>query len=285
MDVLLSQLEGRGLKVCVLTRGYGRTSSRNILVNENSTASEVGDEPLWLYRRHPQTKIAVGADRIAASKLAGADVDIFILEDGLQHLQVHRDFEITLVDATRPLSHYRPLPWGLGREGFEVLKNSDLVILTRSNQADVKQLDDIADVIFKNGAFDLIEASIEMDRIYDVKSGETKALDGVPVALVSAVGNPESFENLVKTAGLNVAFHVKKADHYQYISSDLGPLEKKAGGAGAQALLVTEKDSIKIQKLLQSRNEGAFPWGAVSVRLSFDPVLPDIYDLVSHSSH
>jgi tetraacyldisaccharide 4'-kinase len=284
VDVLLTQFENRGLKCGVLTRGYARNSTDTLLVSAQTTASEVGDEPQWLFGRHPQAKIAVGADRLNAAKLA-PDVDVYILDDGLQHLQIHRDFEITLIDATRPLSHYHPLPWGLARERFDVLRRSDLVILSRSNLANAEQLDLIADVIFKNGVLDLVEASFDPSGVSDVLTEEPKNISALKVGLVSAIGNPESFEQLIKNSGGNVAFHEKKADHRNYSMSDITRLEKKAATQSVGALLVTEKDAVKIRKLLQARGAvPLIPWLVASVKLNFDPELPNIYDLVSYSS-
>src|ERR1700689_5275540 len=64
VDILLTEFESKNLRCCVLTRGYGRKSDKTVIVNDQSTVDEVGDEPLWLFRNHPQAKIAVGADRV-----------------------------------------------------------------------------------------------------------------------------------------------------------------------------------------------------------------------------
>src|SRR5258708_1503383 len=66
VDALLSHFEGRGLHCCVLTRGYGRRSMETFTVIDAATTDQVGDEPLWLFRRHPQSKVIVSAQRALA---------------------------------------------------------------------------------------------------------------------------------------------------------------------------------------------------------------------------
>lgn len=288
VDEILTQLESRGLKVCVLTRGYGRGSRETIIVEGGNPpdSTEIGDEPRWLAERHPLVKIAVGSDRLAAAKIAG-DADVYILDDGLQHLKLHRDLEITLVDATRPPEHYRPFPWGYGRDDFSILRRSDLVVLTRSNQASVENLDCIADRIFGNGASDVIESNIEVRSIYDVAGGPEKKkpadfLTGKKILLVSAVGNPESFETLVQELKCEVAGHDKKRDHFSYTAADVAAIEKQAVRLQASVIVTTEKDCVKLKSLVK---ENKIPWVAIAVKMTFDPELPDVYDLVSHSSH
>jgi len=283
IDILLNQFEALNLKCCVLTRGYGRENSSFKIVSHESSVEEVGDEPLWLFKRHPNVIISVGADRLAAAKLAGP-VDLYLLDDGLQHLSLHRDFEITLIDATRPLWHFHPLPWGYGRDSVRVLKRSDLIVLTRSNQATPDQLDKIAVKIFDQGFLDVIEGFVGFEEFKNIISDTVVEVKPQKVGLVSAVGNPHSFEKLAKEIGFEVVFHETKRDHWSYSQNDIEDLEKKALANGVQMILTTEKDSVKLRGVLSS-TKTTLVWITLVAKMTFDPELPNIYDLVSHSSH
>jgi tetraacyldisaccharide 4'-kinase len=283
VDVLLSDFEKRGLRAAVLTRGYGRGTSRPVVIDSATTADEAGDEPAWLYQRHPAAKIAVSADRVEGARLAG-DVDVFILDDGLQHFQIQRDVDIALVDATRPLCDYRPLPWGHAREDWSALKRCDLVIVTRSNQTTEEHLDRILHLVREQGIAEVILSSIEFGGAFDLNSNQEMTLAGRKVYLVSGIANPKSFENLVVTQEVG-AFrgHRLLKDHAVYSQALIGEILGEANRVGADCLLMTEKDAVKWKNILGATGRSAaLDVGVVRSRLAFNPELPDIYGLASY---
>jgi len=280
VDILLTELESKNLKACVLTRGYGRKSSNAVLITENTKIKDGGDEPVWLFQNHPSTKIVVDSDRVAGSKMAG-DVDVFILDDGMQHLEVHRDFEVTLIDVTRPLEDYHPLPWGLARENWSALRRSDIVILTRVNLATDEQVDSVVDQVLKQGVMDVIESSIHIEDCLSLETGEPIETTHKKVALVSAIGNPDSFEALVKTLDVQIVDHEKQVDHAAFINKKIQSLVARAKVRGADLILITEKDAVKWKEAGTTAYE--IPVAYVVTKLSFNPELPSIYDLATHS--
>jgi lauroyl/myristoyl acyltransferase/tetraacyldisaccharide-1-P 4'-kinase len=109
-------LQSRGLRVAVLTRGYGRENTYQGSVT-SFDAGKFGDEPV-LIKRATKADVIVGANRYAIARKI--DADVFVLDDGFQHLQLHRDLDI-VIDA--PSRFYR--------EGRSALKHADLVIPRR----------------------------------------------------------------------------------------------------------------------------------------------------------
>ena len=109
-------LEGRGLRVAVLSRGYGRTKSVGGIVT-NQDAVKYGDEPV-LIKTHTNADVIVGTNRYQSGR--GQDADVFVLDDGFQHLQLRRDFDL-VIDA--PAKYYR--------EGRSALRHADAVIPRR----------------------------------------------------------------------------------------------------------------------------------------------------------
>ena len=131
----------RGKKVAVLSRGYGGAlRGREALVSDGETiflsAVEAGDEPFLLASSVPGLAVVVGSDRYGAGlrALERLAPDIFILDDGFQHLRLRRDLNILLLDSSRPFGNERVLPAGLLREPQSAGNRADLIIYTRSSE-------------------------------------------------------------------------------------------------------------------------------------------------------
>ena len=134
-------LIGRGLKVAVLSRGYGGSmEGETAIVADGRTilldAGQCGDEPYLLAATVPGLMVVMGADRYSAGMLAMERLspDIFLLDDGFQHLRLRRDLDILLVDWARPFGNGRTLPAGLLREPLSAVQRADLVVYTRCPQ-------------------------------------------------------------------------------------------------------------------------------------------------------
>ena len=128
---LAGELTALGLKVAVITRGYGSEAHAGVLcVNADSCACAVGDEALLIFRR-AQLPVYVCRDRLAAARAAvAAGAQVVIADDGLQHLRLARDFEIALIDAARGLGNGALLPAGPLREPPARLGSVGAVVLT-----------------------------------------------------------------------------------------------------------------------------------------------------------
>jgi tetraacyldisaccharide 4'-kinase len=286
VDYILTQIEILGLRCCVLTRGYGRKSKETIIVSNSSTAAEVGDEPLWLYQRHPTSKILVSPERAeAATKVT--DVDIFIMDDGLQHFELERDYEIILIDSTRPDWHYNVLPLGFARESWSALKRADLVVLTRANQVPEARIDTIAERIFKTVMVDVSECFINFEQCEDIRTGQPLEIKNTKVFLVSGIANPRSFEKLVMDNEAQIVGHKVMDDHYVYTLESINEYIKQAQSVSAQLIMITEKDAVKWQEIFKAQGTQVmeFPIGIVWTSLLFDPPLESVYDMASHGFH
>ena len=124
MTALIARyLMGQGKRVAVLSRGYGGTSRGEArIVSDGSklllSASEAGDEPYLLAKELPGLMVVIGHDRYEAGRLAERELnpDLFILDDGFQHLRLQRDLNILLLDGRNPFGNGLTLPAGLLRE-------------------------------------------------------------------------------------------------------------------------------------------------------------------------
>ncbi len=274
VDFLLTSFEEKGIESCVLTRGYGRKSQKSLVVEKCHVVDDVGDEPLWLFHRHPKTKILVSQIRALAAREID-NVEVFILDDGFQHYQLKRDFEIVLLDATRPLWHYEILPRGYGRENFSALGRADLIILTKSNIVPENIINNLKDRISKVTDSQVILSHLLFDRAEDF-GGKNINIEGKKIYCLSGIGNPQSFENVIIDGRGIVAGHRVFPDHAHYTKARIKSAIEEFKNSRADFLLMTEKDAVKWRSnnFMTSDN-----FGYVVARLKFSPQLPSIYDL------
>ncbi len=206
-------------KVAILTRGYHSQAEKlNILVDSTMTAEQVGDEPYWLSQKLPHVQVWVGADRVtSAYKALENGAEILLLDDGFQHLKLHRDFDVVVVSGEAPYSNGHFLPRGYLRD-----------FPSRLNEASV-----IA--VMGPKPLDLVAPQVVFDRTTAVD------LKGKKVALFCAIGNPERFIKQIQAAGAHITVSLIKPDHEPFSLQELEKLKTKA-----DVLVCTEKDFVKI---------------------------------------
>ena len=227
----------QGKKVCVLTRGYGRSDPNTQVVVSNATEilvgeREAGDEPFLL----AENLLGIAAvicnpDRVAAGNWAieNLKADVFVLDDGFQHLRLARDLNIVTVDATNPWGGGRLLPYGRLREPTTGLSRADCVVITRAEQ--VEDVDSIEKALRQLvGEVPIFSSRMVTSEIREIagKKPETATSLTEPVGAFCGVGNPESFFEHLRRAGHQLAFTRTFADHHNYIQSELDALVEEA---------------------------------------------------------
>lgn len=232
----------RGIPTAILSRGYGPTGP------EGSESDET-----LLFRRHvPKVPHLVGKDRYASGLRAIAEhkAECLILDDGFQHLAIGRDLDIVLIDALMPWGYGHVLPRGLLREPLRSLRRADVVVLTRCDLCDREALRAIQrrirDVC---GYRPIVESAHRPVRFYRHGTEESRPLQwvkGQRVVAFSALGNPDAFPQTLAALGAESVEHHTFRDHHWYSSADLAAIARAAADAGADAVVTTEKDAVKI---------------------------------------
>jgi tetraacyldisaccharide 4'-kinase len=218
----------KNFHVAILSRGYQSTSkNENFQVTAKSKVSECGDEPFWLAQQLPKAQIWVGKDRfVSAQKAKKQGAQLIILDDGMQHRQLKRDFEIVVVDGTDPWGRGFFLPRGLLRDAPSRLKTADLIVVTEPRQGIEEELNKYT------------EAPIVTVHVKPMLS-----LQGKRVAVFCAIGNPDRFLKTIKEAGGEVVASFFKPDHALFSAREL---ERYADRCKADLLVCTEKDFVKL---------------------------------------
>lgn len=233
-----NQLRARGVKFAFLSSGYKGRDVDFVKVDEGSTASEVGDEPMLL------SEVAdtfVTNDRVlAVKKLEEMDYEMVVLDDGLQNNSLHKDYKVVVVDGLTKFGNGLLLPAGPLRQSVASgLREADKVLVVGEADYDIRRL------LQKNHvASKLAEAKIE--------AKDCDILKERPVMAFCGLAYPEKFFNFVCSMGFDVIETIEFCDHYHYKNSDLEGLLKKAEEKNA-ILLTTKKDWVKFEVIYKKR--------------------------------
>jgi tetraacyldisaccharide 4'-kinase len=231
-------------RLAVLSRGYRRKTTGFIEVNPTHTAKDVGDEPLQIYRKFPDTIVAVDADRRhGITKLEEKYTpELLLLDDAFQHRKVHASVYFLLTSFNELYTKDFYLPTGNLRDGKKEAKRAKVIIVTKcpldldmASQAEIiKQLNPTAHqrVLFCGFEYDPIVRSTD-------RSIELKTLAQKKVTLVTGIANAAPLHHYLESQGLIVE-HMEFPDHHYFTERELKEFGTK------ELVLTTEKDYTRM---------------------------------------
>jgi len=264
------------IKPCVLIRGYRGASEHGAEVVSSPqrielTQQEAGDEGHLLASLLPGVPVIAGKDRRVTGAL-GYDrfkPDVFVLDDGMQFYQLHRDLDVVLLDAQRPFDNGWTFPRGLLREPPSHLRRAGCIVITNGDKAAPESVESTRLTATKlSPGHPVLTAKLTarslnaLDRSHSLPS---EWLKGRKAAVLSAIGNPESFARQVANLGALVVHRVDFTDHHEVTVGELNEVIEAACGAGAEAIIVTEKDAVKLPPLMRP-----IPFYALAVTMTVD---------------
>ena len=234
----------RGRRVAILSRGYG-----------DAARTGLNDEGRVLEENLPDVPHLQGKDRVALGKLAEEELlsEVLVLDDGFQHRRLGRDLEIVLLDALDPFGLGRIFPRGLLREPVGSLRRAGVVVLSRSDLVDEAtrrairaRAEQAAGPLrwaeARHAPLDLIDARGAVHPLAE--------LHGCKVAAFCGIGNPEGFRRTLAGLAVDlVGFH-PFPDHHAYTGADIAALADRVRASGADLVLTTQKDLVKVRAAL-----------------------------------
>jgi tetraacyldisaccharide 4'-kinase len=248
----------RDVRVAVVSRGYGAVGRGTgpLLVSDGTSplvgADRAGDEPVMIASAVPAVVI-VSRNRYLGARLAkeryGAQV--VILDDGFQHLTLKRDADIVLLDAADPFGNGWTLPAGRLREPLSALRDADLFLFVNRGIEGVRPIPDRLEALLQAFRPEAVVMNGVL-RIQSIRSGgstdrqELEWLRGRRVLLVSGLANPDAFEAEIGGRGAEIATHLRFPDHHPYSADDLGRIQQELNESGADTLITTAKDEVKL---------------------------------------
>jgi tetraacyldisaccharide 4'-kinase len=230
----------RDLQVAILSRGYGSSCGRN-------------DEALVLEENLTDVPHLQGADRVALAETAVGELEseVLILDDGFQHRRLARDMDIVLVDSTNPWGYGYLFPRGLMREPPAGLRRAHVVVLTRCDQTNIEQREQLRATITRLAPQAAVVETVHQPLDLRNCEGACLPLDDLhqrPVAAFCGLGNPEAFRQTLRNLCADVQAFRTYPDHHPYTRADVEALRAWARQQATDCVVVTtQKDLVKLR--------------------------------------
>jgi tetraacyldisaccharide 4'-kinase len=229
---LYDQLQARGHKPAILIRGYGGTAKRPLWVDSSlHHSNEVGDEALMLGESRD---VLVARDRVAGAAMiaANGNHNVILMDDGLQHPYIAKDFAIGVFDGNVGIGNGWLIPAGPLRIGLQSgIKTIHAAIINGDDDTDITTKLQSHMPVF-TGHLSADQSIID-------------TLNGDPVMGFAGIGRPNRFFTSLKVAGANLVRSLAFADHHHYSVADLVRLQEDAARLGA-TLITTKKDWVRL---------------------------------------
>lgn len=267
VEILAKTLRDEGRVVAIISRGYRKKERpflQRLLGAEKDAPRVVsdgtrvllgsdlsGDEPYMLASNLPGVVVLVDKNRVKAGRYAirHYGCDVLILDDGFQYMKLKHSHEIVLVDSTNPFGNGHLLPRGILREDAANISRANFIFITKSDggadvlRARLRRLNQTAEIaecrhkprFYKNA--------------YTSEILPLEAISGMKVATLAGIAAPMGFENSVSKMGGRILARERYPDHYRYKTQDIIDVINSADELGAEAILTTEKDAVRLPHL------------------------------------
>lgn len=266
-------------KPAILSRGYKGSATTPINVVSNTTdilldAAEAGDEPRLLAEKLPGIPVITGKKRFTTGRFAidTLGVDTLILDDGFQHLALKRDLDLVLFSTQKLLGNGRVLPGGELREPLSALKRAHAFIISgtdASRNGNVQEFISFLGSLYPEKPIftGTYQPEKMLARIYNGKNDTISHADACKIALYGFCGiaRPESFKKTLEITGMKLTGFQAFEDHHVYSADNIQSLLHNAKKSGADGLVTTEKDLVKLRNMYPFK----FPLLVLPVHLRF----------------
>ena len=255
---MAKRLREKGEGVVVVSRGYKGSKANEVTIASHGDGplvswEEVGEEPFWLARRCKGIPVLVGKNRYRVGQFALKKLKptVILLDDGFQHLKLHRDLNLLLIDCTAPFGNGYLLPRGPLREPLSHMNRASGVVLTRVNQA--QDLEGIKQKIepwvqgkpiFHLNFFPVGFLSLGTE----MEAGLT-LIKEKKVLAISGIGNPFNFHQTLHELEPKEILEKVYPDHHHYSRRDFEEILE--AGKKVNFIITTEKDSVKLEPFLE----------------------------------
>jgi tetraacyldisaccharide 4'-kinase len=251
---LAGVLKKKGFRPCVLSRGYGAARKSPVgIVSDGGRISarypETGDEPLLIARSLSGIPVIAGADRVltGGEALNRFGADVLVLDDAFQHRRLHRDIDIVLVDAVRPFGNGYLLPRGPLREPAVALRRADLIV--RIGLAGQETPPDLIAALGGRPleVFSGFREPMDLRCGADGSALPLEMLRKKRIAAFAGIASPEAFRKMLERLQARVVRFLAFPDHHPYRNEDIENIRREAAEAGAEAIVTTEKDGVRLE--------------------------------------
>jgi len=240
----------RGYRPCILTRGYKGKIRNPVFVSRGSgplhSPVEVGDEAVLMAERLKGVEIVKSPNRYKGG-LMSQTADLFIIDDGYQHRQLHRDHDILLIDHIDPFGNGKLLPLGRLREPVKEVKRADTILITRPSGEDgiIEKLKN------HNPRAHYFTSHVRPSKLVKQNGDHvsTEHLAEKRVYAFCGIGNPGGFVQTLVRFGVSLVGFKSFQDHHIYKPDEIALMEEEAKRTKADLIVTTEKDMVKLGEI------------------------------------
>jgi tetraacyldisaccharide 4'-kinase len=257
VELAVRTLQEMGAVPAVVSRGHGRaTRGVHVVADRDGVRVDTrtaGDEPLLLAERLPGVPVVVGENRYEAGRVAveRCGATALVLDDAFQHRTLAKDLEILVVQGRAPWGNARVFPRGMLREPLSALARAHLVVVT--NPAGPEPVAAVTATVRRfNPSAAVLAARYQVQDALETQSGRrlpVSELAGRRLIAFAGLGSPQGFADTVDAASVRRVGFVEYPDHHWFTERDLSELARDARAAGAQGLITTEKDWVRVRDL------------------------------------
>ena len=257
VELLIQTLRSR-FAVAVLSRGYKRKTRGYALAGEQTTALDIGDEPMQFHSKFPDIAVAVGEERIVAIPQLLHDrpeTEVIILDDAFQHRAVSAGLNILLTDYSNLFTRDWWLPSGDLRDAPSSYSRADIIIVTKCPEnLSEEERRSIAIEIDLRPRQQIFFTSICYGEPYRITDGENKVRidENMEVLLVTGIANPAPLKRWLNDHA-STYYELAYSDHHIFTIDDLNTMIRKFNDLAAEkkVILTTEKDAVRLVKFRQ----------------------------------
>jgi len=252
VTLMIAQEFYQDFSLAVLSRGYRSPAERlpePVMLSKGNgpmqSAALCGDESFLLSQNLPKAFVFVGRNRHKASNMAAkVGAQVILLDDGMQHRRLARDFEVIVMDAGDPFGQGYFLPRGLLREGVKSLSRADLIIINHVTDPD--SFVAMKGQVQRHSSALVIGTRMEVVDVFDFEGKIIPSLQGMKVGIFCGIAHPEYFHNTVSRQGAEIVSNLYTADHVSFEPEMLAAFARECRNKGAEMILCTEKDRVKL---------------------------------------
>ena len=257
----LAELLREQYRVAILSRGYKRTSSGFRLADSTMNVQELGDEPMQIFRKFPEIKVAVDCDRVHGVRKLLKDPDniqVIILDDGFQHRRLTPGLTILLTDFNRLMIRDFYLPYGELRESRLSMYRADIILITKSpedlqpiqRRILAKEMDKAAyqNIYFTSFRY-LKPVPVFPETSPEAENESETGNPGNSILLVTGIANPDPLKEYLENKHGDIV-HLKFPDHHKYSERDIQKITESFDNIKSPRKMVytTEKDAVRLME-------------------------------------
>lgn len=265
MTIYIAELlKNLGYNVAIISRGYkGKAEKTGGVVCDGERIclepDQAGDEPFMMAKRLKSVPIIVGKNRFKSGILAVKEFnpDVVLLDDGFQHLKLHRDVDLMLLDSKEPFGNTYLFPRGTLRETASAMERGDAVILTRSDVGKSESIDQIKNIVPEKPIFH----SFHVPYIYKIVTGSNRqskdrfkvssgfgfeVFNNTSAVAFSGIARNDDFLQTIESFNCEIRGFSRFPDHHEYTDRELDTIVKSALDLSVDFIFTTEKDYTRI---------------------------------------